>query len=151
MNTFLHAVAAIGIALLGSATLYGQDNAQLSSLDERITKLERAVIRDVYHPDDTALARLKKIEDRLDAHDKAGGAAAKADVKDEDHVRLSLDALNQDMKAIDQRLKRMEDASRRTEPAASAGDLREIKNSLTQLTRSLGDLQDRVRKLELRK
>lgn len=150
MKTLIY-VAAIGITFLGSAALYGQDNAQLSSLDERVTKLEKVVIRDVFHPDDTALARLKAIEDRLDVHDKAGGVAAKADAKDEDQVRLSLDTLNEDVKSVDQRLKRMEGALRRTEPAANAADLREIKNSLTQITRSLSDLQERVRKLEARK
>lgn len=151
MNKFSHVALAIGISFIGISSVCGQDNPEIASIDERVAKLEKAVIRDVFHPDETALARLKKLEDRLDAEDRAGGVAAKNEHKDDDAVRRSMEAIDRDTKALDQRLKRMEDTARRSEPAAPANDLREIKNTLTQLTRSLSDLQERIRKLEARK
>ena len=136
---------------MGISSVCGQDNPEIASIDERVAKLEKAVIRDVFRPDETALARLKKLEDRLDAEDRAGGVAAKALDKDDGSVRRSLDTIDRETKALDQRLKRMEDTARRSEPAAPANDLREIKNTLTQITRSLSDLQERIKKLEARK
>ena len=151
MNKFSHVAAAIGFSLIGVAAVCGQDNPELASIDERVAKLEKAVIRDAFHPDEPALARLKKIEERLDADDRTGGISAKAQAKDDDQVHAALDSLDRDTKALDQRLKRMEDTARKTESPASANELRDIENSMAQLTRSLGDLQERIRKLEAKK
>ena len=71
----------------------GQENTQLEALEERVTVLEKNVIKDPFHPDDTVLSRLRIVEERLNAADKAGGQVAKTETREDDQVKRSLETM----------------------------------------------------------
>ena len=129
----------------------GQENTQLEALESRVVALEKSVIKDPFHPDDTVLSRLRILEDRLNAADKIGGQAAKTESREDDQVKRSLDALMRETRELDQRMRRAEDAARRPENPQSTTELRDLRSSLSQLTRTLDDLQERVRRLEAKR
>jgi hypothetical protein len=136
----------------------GQTQQNLK-LAERIDKLERAVLVDPFHPNTTVLARLDSLERSVREIVQGDPVAGRADARALDDLRKSLERVERDRAEMDKRLVTVERTQERhqnqidQQQQRGGGDeagrqVREIRNDLEQMSRSLDDLRDRLTRLE---
>ncbi len=128
----------------------GQENdvaRRVQALTERVTALEKLVVRDPFRPDSTLLARVEAIEKQLKADDRTRQAAAKADEQSLRQLNDTLTRLTRQAQEQDKRLKTIEQERRST----GGNELRQLQRDLDQMKRTIDDLRMRVSRLEARK
>lgn len=152
-STFIVSGAMLAGVLVGAwrGGMLGADKAMAQnagsrdeSISERLTALERAIIRNPDRPRETVLARLEVIEELLRKQEKAAQA---------DETKKVLDAAAVEQERMERRLKILENKAQeaaRNNINEMNESLRALKKDLANFQQTLKDLSDRVRRLEQR-
>jgi hypothetical protein len=77
---------------------------ELQGIRDRLTALERTVIRDPFHPKQTLVARIGAVEENLVAMEKGFGESEKARDRDDGSMQRSLTDLKRELAALDRAL-----------------------------------------------
>lgn len=134
------------LAVFGSAgSKADEKDDRLARLAERVEAIEKLVIKDPFHPDNTVLARLETVEQKAREFDKTAGKDAKADDRALDEVRKSVKDSQRDMEQFERRMKTVEQEKR---GGGDAADVKELKRDIDRLQTAVEALKDRVSKLE---
>ncbi len=143
------AAAWIGVptARSGHAAMSDDVGVQITRLVKRVEELERVVTTDPFQPKATVVARLKTVEDRLDAMAKSDADRVRSSTRSREEAGKSLTAMEKQVEQIERRLKDLESA-KRDDTASLASDLKSLKQEMERATRTLRDLETRMRRLE---
>ncbi len=117
------------------------DGDEMKKLNERVEALETAVIKNPAHPQKTVLVRLESLEEDFQE-------VRKADLKETESVRRILTQLQKDSLDLDKRLKAAEERLRKGVGGEAASATGDMKKTVDQLVRNVGDLKERVKRLE---
>ncbi len=133
------------LGLLMVAGLVGLSGATVradETIEQRVEKLEKLVIRDPFRPRENVLDRLAAVEQHIETMTTENQTAAREDRRSDDELDRTLKLMERYHKETDSRLDKLE------RQPAGGGDLREIQRSLDAMERALSSLKDRVSRLE---
>jgi hypothetical protein len=143
----LLAVTAAGVWLAPRAV---QGQASTQTGEDRLSALEKAVLRNAEKPDATILARLDRIEKLLQIDATQTRQRAATDAKTFDELKATVVSAERERDAIDRRLRDVERLKLDKSTSDVASDLRDMKRDLDGLKNSVRDLSDRLRREEQR-
>lgn len=101
---FIPVVAASMLLPVARPVSVAGGDDELQGIRDRLTALERTVIRDPFHPKQTLVARIQAVEDNLAAVEKRFGESEKARDRDDGSVQRSLTDLKRELAALDRAL-----------------------------------------------
>jgi len=127
----------------GVAPAVAQQTPANDTISERLAALEKALVRNPDSPRDTVLARLGAIEQLLQQQ-------AKADGKQTDDAKKSVDAAAADQDKLDRRLKILEHNAQENARNELNDQLRDLKKDLAGFQQTIKELSERIRKVEQR-
>ncbi len=127
----------------GVAPAVAQQTPSNDTISERLAALEKALVRNPDSPRDTVLARLGAIEQLLQQQ-------AKADGKQTDDAKKSVDAAAADQDKLDRRLKILEHNAQENARNELNDQLRDLKKDLAGFQQTIKELSERIRKVEQR-
>lgn len=141
---FMAMTAMISAAVCLPCVSMAADEPTNAELNERLTKLEKLVINDPFHPRENLLDRVDKVEKRVDEIVKADKDDARVQDRSDDDLDRTLKAMEKGLKDVAGRLDKLE----RQPAAGESADVKQLKRDIDSLERILSDLKNRVSRLE---
>ena len=135
----------VGVLLRGAAQVPAAP-AEPKSLAERVEVLEKTVSQNLLEPDQTLLARMAAVEQKLKLLEKPATPSA----RDLDQWRKSLESVQATTSELERRLRTVEQKAQGAEVRDLSYEVHDLRRDLNQLSRTVEDLRGQLSRLPRR-